>query len=173
MFRVIPEGVAFREHVLLRDGRGMLIRAGTPEDFPLVDSLMRNVSPETLRLRFGASVHDVPEEVLRRLTRGDFTREGCLLATVVENGRNRAVGKANYMAVGDGRTAEFAMIVDDSYQGLGISTLLLERLAGLAAANDFTELVAEVLPENTAMLRVLRSSGLFFFDDLFTAAVFY
>ncbi|NOZ96091.1 MAG: GNAT family N-acetyltransferase [Acidobacteria bacterium] len=160
MVRVIPEGVAFREHVLLRDGRGVLIRAGTPEDLPLVKELMERVSPESLRLRFGAAIREVPQEVLKRLTRGDFTREGCLLAIVIEDGRNRVVGKANYMALETGRSAEFAMLVDDSYRGLGISTLLLERLAGLAAANDFTELVAEVLPENTTMLRVLQSSGL-------------
>jgi len=160
MFRVIPEGTAFREHVLLRDGRGVTIRAGTPEDLPLVEELMQRVSPESLRLRFGAAVREVPREVLERLTRGDFTKEGCLLVIVVKDGRRRVVGKANYMAVGDGRSAEFAMLVDDAYQGLGISTLLLERLAGLAAANDFTELVAEVLPENVTMLRVLRSSGL-------------
>ncbi len=160
MFRVIPEGAAFREHVLLRDGRGVLIRAGTPEDLPLIEELMRRVSPESLRLRFGAAIREVPREVLERLSRGDFTREGCLLAIVVEDGASRVVGKANYMALGTGRSAEFAILVEDSHQGLGISTLLLERLAGLAAANDFTELVAEVLPENTTMLRVLRRSGL-------------
>ncbi len=61
--------------------------------------------------------------------------------------------------MGNNRTAEVAFLIGDSHQGLGISTLLLERLAGIAAANGIIEFEAEVLSENQQMINVFKSSG--------------
>jgi len=82
-----------------------------------------------------------------------------LLAITGEGQEARVVGLGNYIGTGAGRSAEVAFLVDDAYQGRGISTLLLERLAGLAAANGYIELEAEVLPDNHPMLGVFKSSG--------------
>lgn len=159
MFRVIPEGAAFREHVLLRDGQGVLVRAGARDDVGLVEEFIGRVSPESLRLRFGATVRGVPRDLLEDLSCGNFEERGCLLALAGEGAESRVVGVGNYIGLGSRRSAEIAILVEDAYHGQGISTLLLERLAGLAAANDYVEFVAEVLEENQAMLDVLASVG--------------
>ncbi len=93
------------------------------------------------------------------LCSGDFTQSGCLLALTVEENDSKVIGLGNYISVGNGRTAEVAFLIEDKYQGRGIGTLLLERLAGLAAANGFIELEAEVLPDNQPMMNVFKSSG--------------
>ncbi|MBI4916156.1 MAG: GNAT family N-acetyltransferase [Acidobacteria bacterium] len=159
MFRVIPEGMAFREHALLKDGQGVLLRPATPNDVGLVEAFMHRVSRESLRLRFMASISEVSRSTIEGLCSGDFTDRGCLLAVVVENDCERVVGLGNYVAERDGRTAELAFLVEDAFQGRGISTLLLERLAGLAAANGYVDFDAEVLPENQRMMRVFSESG--------------
>ena len=159
MFRVIPEGLAFREHARLKDGQGLLLRAATPADVGLVEAFTRRVSRESLRLRFMASLSEVSQATIEGLCSGNFSERGCLLATVVEDGGERVVGLGNYVAVGDGRTAEVAFLVEDAFQGRGISPLILERLAGIAAANGYVEVNAEVLPENQAMMRVFTDSG--------------
>ena len=159
MFRVIPEGPAFREHVLLKDGEGLLLRAASPADVGLVEAFTRSVSRESLRMRFMASVSEVSRGTIEGLCSGDFSERGCLLATVVEDAAERVVGLGNYVSVGDGRTAEIAFLVADAFQGRGISPLILERLAGLAAANGYVDVNAEVLPENVAMMKVLTDSG--------------
>lgn len=159
MFRVIPEGPAFREHVLLKDGQGLLLRSASPADVGLVDAFMRRVSRESLRLRFMATIAEVSRGTIESLCSGNFTERGCVLAVVVEDNAEQAVGLGNYIAVGDGRTAEVAFLVADAFQGRGISSLILERLAGLAAANGYVELNAEVLPENQAMMKVFTESG--------------
>jgi len=159
MFRVIPEGLGFHEHVLLRDGQGFLLRPATPADLALVEAFTRRVSRESLRMRFMASMSEVPRSTIEGLCGGDFGERGCLLATVAERDAERVVGLGNYVAAGDGRTAEVAFLVEDEFQGRGISSLLLERLAGLAAANGFVELTAEVLPDNQPMMKVLADSG--------------
>ena len=56
--------------------------------------------------------------------------------------------------------AEIAFTVVDEFQGKGIASALLRHLVTLARTAGLRQLIAEVLPENTAMLRVLERSGL-------------
>ena len=50
-------------------------------------------------------------------------------------------------------------MVVDAYQGQGIGTLLMRQLAILARDAGLKELIAEVLSENTPMLKVFKKFG--------------
>ncbi|MHB1686690.1 MAG: bifunctional acetate--CoA ligase family protein/GNAT family N-acetyltransferase [Ignavibacteriaceae bacterium] len=144
---------------MLKNGQGILFKPATTSDIPLVNSFMKRVSRESLRMRFMAFVSEVPQKYIEELCSGDFTQSGCLLVITGEGKDIKVVGLGNYVSMGNGQTAEVAFLVEDKYQGIGISALLLERLAGLAAANGFVELEAEVLPDNQAMIHVFKDSG--------------
>jgi acyl-CoA synthetase (NDP forming)/RimJ/RimL family protein N-acetyltransferase len=159
MFRIIPEGLSYREHVLLKNGEGLILRPATPEDIPEVESFMTRVSEESLRMRFMASVSQVSANVIKELCSTDFKNSGCLLAVTGDEKDSKVVGLGNYVEAGKGHTAEVAFLIEDDYQGKGIGTLLLERLAGIATANGFVEFEAEVLPDNQQMINVFKSSG--------------
>ncbi len=159
MFRIIPDGLNFREHVLLKDGQGILLRPAISDDVPLVESFMKRVSKESLRMRFMVSMNEVPHAVIEDLCNGDFVESGCLLAISSKETEPRVIGLGNFIGMGNNRLAEVAFMTEESYQGKGISTLILERLAGLAAAQGYVDLEAEVLPDNRAMLGVFKSSG--------------
>jgi RimJ/RimL family protein N-acetyltransferase len=47
----------------------------------------------------------------------------------------------------------------DEYQGKGIGTVLMRHLTRIAHASGLNQLIAEVLPENTPMLKVFEKSG--------------
>lgn len=70
----------------------------------------------------------------------------------------RIVAVASYLAAGGG-AAEVAFAVEPGYQGHGLGTLLLERLAAHATRHGFERFVATTLADNTAMLDVFRQSG--------------
>ncbi|MCB9208208.1 MAG: GNAT family N-acetyltransferase [Ignavibacteriales bacterium] len=159
MFRIIPEGLTFREHALLKNGQGLFLIPANENDVERVTSFMSRLSQESLRMRFMASVSQVSDQIIKDLCSGNFKDTGCLLATEGESKNAKVVGLANYISMGNNRTAEVAFLVEDDYQGLGISTLLLERLAGIAAANGIIEFEAEVLPDNQQMINVFKSSG--------------
>jgi acyl-CoA synthetase (NDP forming)/RimJ/RimL family protein N-acetyltransferase len=159
MFHIIPEGSAYKEHVLLKNGQGLLFKPAVEDDIPLVESFMKRISSESLRMRFMGSVSGIPQKLIHELCTGNFKETGCLLAITGEDSDTKVVGLGNYIAMGNGRTAEVAFLIEDEYQGRGIGTLLLERLAGLAAANGFVEFEAEVLPDNQSMINVFRNSG--------------
>ncbi|MGE5165551.1 MAG: N-acetyltransferase family protein [Sphingobacteriales bacterium] len=57
-------------------------------------------------------------------------------------------------------SAEVAFVVVDDYQGQGIGAILLRHLAALAREAGLKEFTAEVLPDNTPMLKVFERSGL-------------
>lgn len=159
MFRIIPEGLTFREHALLKNGQGLFLVPANENDVERVTSFMSRLSQESLRMRFMASVSQVSDQIIKDLCSCNFKDSGCLLATEGESKNAKVVGLANYISMGNNRSAEVAFLIEDAYQGLGISTLLLERLAGIAAANGLIEFEAEVLPDNQQMINVFKSSG--------------
>jgi len=159
MFRIITDARQFREYVLLRDGQGVLLRMATPADVPAIDALLSRVSRQSLRMRFMGGMAQVPRHIVEGLCGEDLRDRACLLAVIGEDPDVRVVGFGNYIGLGARNTAEVAFLVDDEFQGRGISTLLLERLAGIAAGAGFVGFEADVLFENQPMLNVFRDSG--------------
>ena len=56
--------------------------------------------------------------------------------------------------------AEVAFAVADEFQGLGLATLLFKHLVQIARQNGLKKFKAEVLRENSSMLKVFEHSGL-------------
>lgn len=158
MFRIITEGKNFREHVFLKDGHGLLLRPAELSDKDLIKSFLSRVSLESIRMRFMASMSEVPESIINELCDSNFKDTGCLLA-ILDDEIPKVIGLGNYLGLGNGRTAEVAFLIEDKWQGKGISPLLLEKLAGFAAANGYIEFEAEVLPDNIPMINVFKHSG--------------
>jgi RimJ/RimL family protein N-acetyltransferase len=78
---------------------------------------------------------------------------------VEESGGPAIAGGGRYVVVQPGR-AEIAFAVLDQYQGQGLGTVLMRHLTAIANESGIHELIAEVLAENTPMLKVLEKSGL-------------
>ena len=159
MFRIITDARQFSEYVLLRDGQGVLLRVATPADLPMIRDMLSRVSGESLRMRFMGSMKQAPAKFVEGLCSEDLRDRACLLAVMGEEPEARVVGFGNYVSLGVRNTADVAFIVADEFQGRGISTLLLERLAGIAAGVGFVAFEADVLFENQPMTNVLRDSG--------------
>jgi len=76
-----------------------------------------------------------------------------------ENGPPTIIGGGRYVVDEPGQ-AEVAFTVVDKHQGQGVGAALLRHLAIIARQAGLRELVAYVLPENRAMLKVFEKSGL-------------
>ncbi len=68
------------------------------------------------------------------------------------------VGVASFERV-DATTAEIAVLIDDRDQHVGIGTRLLEQLAGVACGLGIHRFTADVLTDNSPMIRMLRRLG--------------
>ena len=109
-------------------------------------------------LRFFSHKKALEDEELRRVTECDGASEAALVATVGSGDREIIVGLGEY--VRSGAAADIAFAVEEDFQGRGIASRLLQELVHIARANGIVRFEADVLAENTAMLAVLRASGL-------------
>jgi RimJ/RimL family protein N-acetyltransferase len=58
------------------------------------------------------------------------------------------------------RSAEMAFVVADAYQRKGLGTLLFRRLIEVGKQAGIRQFTADVLPENSGMLKIFHRSGL-------------
>lgn len=88
----------------------------------------------------------------------DFQHRFAIVAVADEEGAERIVGVGRF-DLRDEVSAEFALVVRDDYQGLGLGTALLARLLDLARARGVRLMTGDVRAENRRMLRLLTSQG--------------
>jgi RimJ/RimL family protein N-acetyltransferase len=144
---------AARDH--LRDGRSVKIRALHPDDRPDMLAAIGRTSMQSLQRRFFVPKMGITEQEAAFFLEIDFQTHVALVAQIDENGCPTIVGCGRYIVVQPGQ-AEIAFLVIDAYQGQGVGTILMRHLAILARDAGLKELIADVLPDNSAMLRLFK-----------------
>jgi RimJ/RimL family protein N-acetyltransferase len=142
----------------LGDGRPIQIRALRPDDRAEMLAAIGRTSPQSLQRRFFAPKKGFSEREMAFFLNIDFKSHVALVAQIDEAGHPVIVGGGRYIIVRPGQ-AEIAFVVVDRFQGQGIGTILMRHLALLARDAGLKELIAAVLPENTAMLKVFSKFG--------------
>jgi len=155
---VMPKAAKFSAVESLHDGRRVEIRALRHEDRNGLEDAVGRASVESLRRRFFSVKHHFTEQEFEFFSNIDFVSHVALVVVAEEGGGPHIVGGGRYVVVEPGR-AEIAFALIDEYQGQGIGAALMRHLAALARDAGLTELIAEVLPENVAMLSVFKKSG--------------
>lgn len=143
----------YRVEETLRNGLLLVVRAARPDDEAGVVEAFAKLAPESIYLRFFAPKKAFTESELSRFRSIDFDTRVTLFGTVQENGREVIVASGTYVRL-DNDGAEIAFIVEEDYQRLGISRRLIGHLGRIAIDAGLRRFVAEVLPQNTAMLGV-------------------
>jgi acetyltransferase len=143
----------------LRDGREVLVRPIGPEDEPLLVALHARHSEHTIRMRFFGLVKALTPDSLIRLCRLDPERALALVAELREGDSRQLLGVSRFHLDPETGVAEFALVVGDPWQRLGLGRHLLERLIAIARERGVKRLVGEVLTENGPMLELTRRLG--------------
>jgi acetyl coenzyme A synthetase (ADP forming)-like protein len=146
------------DRLILRDGSVAAVRPATTVDREALRRFFDDLSPESRRQRF-LGVGSPSDELITRFADSSRPNEQLTLVAWREiEGALRPIAVASYVAI-DAAVAEAAFAVADRWQGKGLATALLERLAVAATSQGFRSLEASTLPGNHAMLEVFRDSG--------------
>jgi acetyltransferase len=143
----------------LPDGRRLVIRPIRPEDAKLERDFVNGLSERSRFLRFMYALHELTPEMLSRFTQIDYDREMALIALLEEDGEEHQVGVARYMSYPDKKGCEFAIVVSDRHQKMGIATALLSALIEIARDRRLTRMDGLVLRENVNMLKLAEQLG--------------
>jgi RimJ/RimL family protein N-acetyltransferase len=137
----------------LRDGVRVAVREIRAEDAPALRRLVGRSSARSIELRFFSPMKELSEEDARRFAEVDGNDRFALVALDPED---EIVAVVRYEREGGTDGAEYAVLVEDRYQGRGLGLGLTRCLIGAARERGIERLHALVLRENGRMLRLLR-----------------
>jgi GNAT superfamily N-acetyltransferase len=146
----------------LKNGLQVIIRSIRPADGKALLAAFKELGERTVYLRFFEPKQELSHRELIEATDVDFVRTVALVTCMQNGAGEKIIGEGRYIAFGDADPpdmAEVAFTVEEDYQGLGIASLTLRHLAGIAKDKGIIRFHAEVLQENKAMLAVFKRSG--------------
>jgi acetyltransferase len=143
----------------LKDGRKALLRPIRPEDEPLEADMFMILSQQTQYFRFFGFIPSVSKELLKRSTQIDYDREIAIIAEIEEGGVKRMAGEVRLLADADNEIAEFAIVVADPWQGLGLGNKFTDYVIEIACRRGIRRIYASVLKANRIMVHMFRKRG--------------
>lgn len=147
-----------KEH-RLKDGRMVTIRPIRPEDAEIERGFVRNLSEKSKYYRFMNGINELSREALVQFSQLDYDLEMALIAVYGEKEAAIEIGVARYAIYPDGRTCEFAIVIADEWQGLGLGHYLLSYLMEIAGQRGLAVMEGDVLAENRGMTDLAQSLG--------------
>ncbi len=140
------------EVVALPDGANLGVRPIDVTDAYRLRRMFDRLSPTSVYHRFFSPIRAPRTDTLRHLAGVDHCRRDAIVAEV----DGEIVGVAQYEGRPDADDAEVAVTVEDAWQGRGLGTVLIERLARLARRRGLVAFRATVMGENQGAVRFLR-----------------
>lgn len=142
------------------DSESVLVRPVRAQDGPLIDAFVKELSLTSRLRRFHAGIRELSPAWLERMTHPDVRYELALIAVTAHAGREMCIGEARY-AVGSETAGEreFALVVADAWQRVGIGSWLLRALTCHAERCGVARLYGDVLRDNVPMLGLARRHG--------------
>ena len=156
---ISPYPKHYEKRFTLTDGRVALLRPIRPEDEPLEAAMFNHLSKQTQYFRFFGFVPNVSKELLKRSTQIDYDREIAIIAEIEEDGHKRMLGEVRLLADSDHETAEFAIVVADPWQGLGLGNQFMDYVIKIGKEMGIRKINASVLKANRIMVYMFRKRG--------------
>jgi GNAT superfamily N-acetyltransferase len=144
------------ENVRLNSGLAVDIRALEPTDGPALNAAYERLSDESKYKRFMAAKPHLSRRDVAYLTRIDGDCHVALVATL-SGEHDQIIGVARFVRLPDDpETAEFAIVIGDPYQGDGLGSALMSRLAQAATDHGIRRLRGTMLAENVGAHKLTR-----------------
>lgn len=139
------------------DGRDLILRPIKPEDEPMWMEMLHGCSAESIRMRFFSLVSEFTHEMAVRYCVNDYDRELALVAEAEHEGKRVIVGVGRLQADPDHHTAEYAVLIPDAWQRLGIGNALTDVCLRIAKDWGIRQITAVTMPENDRMIAIFKN----------------
>ena len=144
----------------IKAGQQVLVRPVRITDEAPLQDLFYRLSDESVYRRFLAFKRAHPHEEMQHLVDLDYEQNMALIASLADTEPEQIVAMARYDLDPATRLADIAFVVRDEWQGKGLGTVLMRRMAEIARARGLAGFTADVLGSNRPMMSVFHKSGL-------------
>ena len=159
-FRIHRYPADLIDRVTLRSGAVVTVRPVLPQDAALEQRFVRGLQPATRYRRFHVGTSELTDGLLRYFTQVDYSSHLALIAeTFDDQGNEIQIADARYVRRSDEPVADFAVVVDDAWQGQGLGAYLMTALGRAARTAGILRLEGDVLAGNESMLSLGRRLG--------------
>lgn len=148
----------------MRNGSQVEIRPIRLDDEDRMIKFHQGLSERSVYMRYFESLSmaaRTAHERLVQICRADPAQQTVLVAVLTDpnTAEERIIAVGRLSKLQDPKIAEVALLVSDKFQGCGLGSELLRRLIESAKAQRITEIVGEMLRDNTKMQRLLKKFG--------------
>ena len=152
---------AFIDVWRLRDGTRLTLRPVLPQDASLLGKLVTELSPASRSNRFHASIQGLSQVELESMSCIDYARTMALVITLEDKSRGeQVIADARYVVDAHAADcAEFAVMVDDHWQGHGLGLRAMQALTIAGRQAGLSWLYGDIRARNVAMLSLMRRCG--------------
>ena len=140
----------------LKNGAKVTFRPIKPEDENRFNALFKSLSEESVRFRFFETIKEMSHDTLSRYCNLDYDREIAIVAQL-EDGS--LIGVVRLILDSERKNGEFAVMVSDSWHGLGLGTKLTDHIIDIGKDLKLELIYSEISPENTKMLNLCKNKG--------------
>lgn len=137
------------------NGQQVTFRPAKAVDDRQIQEHFYNLDEEDVRARFFGLRKSFFREDMEDMFQVDYINSFSIVAVTGEVGFEKIIGLGVY-AREQGTVAEIAFSVSTEWQGKGIASVLLEKIAEAARENGFTSLVAYTLSSNRGMIKLFK-----------------
>lgn len=111
-----------------------------------------------MRMRFFGIIKEMSHDALTRFCNLDHDREIAIVAQLQEENK-RIIGTVTLILEPDGKTGEFAILVCDQWQSLGLGSQFMDVLADIAKDRPLEEIHSYVISDNSKMVNLCKQKG--------------
>lgn len=140
----------------------VLVRLIRPDDNDRVKDLFYKLSEDSIFFRFLTPLRSLQRTTLQDFYYVDQESDIALVAVVgneKEGECEQIVAAGRYLLNRSTNQAEFALLVKDMYQNLGIGTFLLNQMMRIAKSKGVNDFIAYVHPKNVPMINFIHKTG--------------
>jgi acetyltransferase len=141
---------------ILRDGSKVTFRPIKPEDEPKFNKLFMSLSQQSVRFRFFQVIKELSHDTLAQYCNLDYNRE---IAIISEHENGQIIGAVTLIIEPNRKKAEYAIMISDAWQGLGLGSKLMDYIIGIAQDFEITSLYGIVSSANKKMLSLCERIG--------------
>jgi acyl-CoA hydrolase/RimJ/RimL family protein N-acetyltransferase len=153
-----PDHISYTK--TFKGGADIRFRAMRPSDEEAMRRFFYRCSREMIFYRFFYSIKTMRHDKMQEYVNIDNEKELSIVGFVGKKGAGKMIAEARLIKEEDSDFGEVAFLIDESYQGVGVGSYLIELLIEEGQKRRLSGLTAQVLSDNRAMIKVFEKTKL-------------